>query len=62
MRRDTRSGNAANGKKSKKKKEAQKQDSDSDSDAGRITSAVDEIMIVIDAGNEGNDGFFLFHC
>ena len=57
MRRDTRSGNAANGKKSKKKKEAQKQDSDSDSDAGRITSAVDEIMIVIDAGNEGNEGF-----
>jgi len=58
MRRDTRSGNAANGKKEKdkKKKEAQKQDSDSDGDTDRITSVVDEMMIVIDAENEGNEG------
>ena len=55
MRRDTKSGNPTNGKKKgKKKKEAQKQDSDSDSDAGHITSAVEEMMIVIAAENEGN--------
>ena len=35
-------------KKVKKKNEAQKQGSDSDSDVARITSAVDEMMIVID--------------
>ena len=58
MRRDTKSGNAVNGKKEKgkKKKEDQKQDSDSDSDAGRITSVVEEMMIVIAAENEGNEG------
>ena len=43
-------------KKVKKKNEAQKQGSDSDSDVARITSAVDEMMIVIDAENKGNEG------
>ena len=58
MRRDIRSGNSANGKKEKGKKrmEAQKQDSDSDSDGGRISSAVEEMVIVIAAENEGNEG------
>jgi hypothetical protein len=59
MRRDTKSGNAANGKKEKgkKKKEAQKQDIDSDNDVGRITSAVEEMVIIITAKSEGNEGY-----
>ena len=38
--------------------ESQKQDSDSDSDSdgGRISSAVEEMVIVIAAENEGNEG------
>ena len=44
--------------KGKQKKEAQKHDNYSDSDAGRITFAVDEMMIVIDGENEGNEGCF----
>lgn len=58
MKRDIKSGNAANRKKKRerKKKEAQKQDSDSDGDASRITSAVEEIMVGIAAENEGNEG------
>ena len=56
MRRDTRSGNAANGKKEKGKKRMEAQKQDSDSDGGRISSAVEEMVIVIAAENEGNEG------